>query len=142
QPWLEALQHEFARRKLPPSYADRLLSELSDHFHDFTEDRMSKDALDLQGTFAQLGSPSDIGAQAAEQFRRQRFSGRHPFLVFAVLPIVSLPILFVALSIGILGILSLVISENVVDNEASWLLLGFRLVTCACIFLPRFGLAG
>lgn len=142
QPWLEAVRREFARRKLPPPYANRLLSELSDHFHDFMEDRMSKDAPDLQGTFDQLGSPNDIGAQAAEQFRRQRFSGRHPFLAFAVLPIVSLPILFVALPLGVFWALSLIIPEDVVDMEATWPLLAFRLVTCVSVLLPACALAG
>ncbi len=84
--WLDSLRDEFARRKLSPKYAERMISELTDHFHDFMEDQMSKDArdskeLDRESLERELGSPADIGAAAAEQYRRQRFAGRHPLFV-------------------------------------------------------------
>ncbi len=112
QPWLDELRKEFVRRKLPPHYAKRLLAELTDHFNDFKEDRMSTDTADLTGVVHQLGSPRDIGAAATAQYRRQRFSGRHPFWVFAVLPIVSLPLLFVSLLFGIGWLLYLIVPEE------------------------------
>ena len=46
--WLNELRAELARHNLPPFYVERLVSELSDHFTDFMEDRMSTDAKDLR----------------------------------------------------------------------------------------------
>jgi hypothetical protein len=145
QPWLDELRKELVRRKLPPHYVRRLLAELSDHFNDFKEDHMSTDATDFESVVHQLGSPRDIGAAATAQYRRQRFSGRHPFLVFAVLPIVSLPILFLGLMFGIGWLLYLLLPENAlaaIDGaEPDWLPLVFQTIICAYIILPAIGLS-
>ena len=145
QPWLDELRKELARRQLPPQYAKRLLAELSDHFNDFKEDSMSTDATDFESVVHQLGSPHDIGAAATAQYRRQRFSGRHRFLVFAVLPIVSLPMLFLGLMFGIGWLLYLLLPENALaaadGAEPDWLPLVFQTIICAYIILPATGLS-
>ncbi len=146
--WLDSLRDEFARRKLSPKYAERMISELTDHFHDFMEDQMSKDArdskeLDRESLERELGSPADIGAAAAEQYRRQRFAGRHPLFVFAVLPIVSLPILSLALMLAIGGLLYTLIPDSVPDAgaEPAWASPLIRTAICAMVILPAIGLA-
>lgn len=92
--WLHELRAELARRKLPPLYVERFVLEMSDHFSDCMEDRMSTDAKDLHGVFQRLGSPRDVAKSAAHEFRQARFSRRHPVLMFLVLPVLSLPLLW------------------------------------------------
>jgi hypothetical protein len=144
QPWLDELRKELVRRRLPPHYAKRLLAELTDHFNDFKEDRMSTDARDFESVVHQLGSPRDIGAAATAQYRRQRFSGRHPFLVFAALPIVSLPTLFVGLLFGVGWLLYLLFPDDtLVANgaEPDWVPWVAQALICACIVLPAISLS-
>lgn len=147
--WLESLREEFARRKLPPHDAERMILELTDHFHDFLEERMSKDAggskeWDRARIERELGSPNEIAAAASEQIRRRRFSGRHPFFVFAVLPIVSLPVLSVGLMFLIGGLLYVLIPESAVPDagtEPAWFSPAFRTVICGLVILPAMALS-
>jgi hypothetical protein len=147
--WLESLRDEFARRKLPPHETERMMLELTDHFHDFMEDHMSKDAnnrkqFDQVRMEQALGSPSEIATAASKQFRRRRFSGRHPLLVFAVLPVVSLPLLSFGLMFLVGWLLSLLVPESaLLDNgvEPTWHLPLARAVICGLVILPAIGLA-
>lgn len=145
QPWLDELRKELVRHQLPPHYAKRLLAELTDHFNDFKEDRMSTDAKNLESVVHQLGSPGDIGAAAAEQYRRQRFSGRHPFLVFAILPVISLPMLFVGLLFGVGWMLYLLLPDDTLGAiggaEPDWVPFVFQTLVCAYIILTAIGLS-
>jgi hypothetical protein len=110
RPWLNELRAELARRKLPPLYVERFVLELSDHFSDCMEDRMSTDAKDLHGVFQRLGSPGQVASSAAQEYRRAKFSRRHPVLMFVLLPVLSLPVLWctsimaVMLMVKMLGI--------------------------------------
>ena len=88
QQWLNQLQAALARQKLPPFYVERLVAELSDHITDSLEDRMSTDAKDLRHFTSPLGTPAAVAAAAIGEFRKRRFSTRHPILTFVVLPIV------------------------------------------------------
>ncbi len=108
--WLEELRHELARRKLPRRYVKRLVVELSDHITDFTEDSMSTDAQDLhnpnlQSIVNRLGRPSQVAETAVAEYRRQRFSARHPLMAFVALPILLLPLLWIAFGTGVYGLL-------------------------------------
>jgi hypothetical protein len=97
RPWLEQLRDELARRNLPPLYRERLLSELADHITDSMEDPMSTDAQDLRALVThQLGSPREVAASAAREYRKGHFCGRHPILSFMFRPIVALPLLWAA----------------------------------------------
>ena len=95
-PWLNELRVELARRKLPPLYVERFVLELSDHFSDCMEDRMSTDAKDLHGVFQRLGSPGQVASSAAQEYRRAKFSRRHPVLMFVLMPVLALPVLWFA----------------------------------------------
>jgi len=147
--WLESLREEFARRKLPPLYAERMISELTDHFHDFMEDYMGKVAresreLDRGSLEQNLGSPADIGAAAAEQCRRQRFDGRHPFFVFAVLPIVSLTVLSLSLMVAVGLLLNALVPEGATPDagtEPAWIYPVARAAICGFVIFPAIGLA-
>lgn len=102
QQWLLELRAQLARRRLPPTYVERFVLELSDHVTDFAEDRMSTDAQDLHGVFDALGAPGAVADSAAKEYRQARFSRRHPVLMFLVLPILSVPLLWAAYAIGML----------------------------------------
>lgn len=93
-PWLKTVRRECRRLHLPPLYVERLMGELSDHLTDVMEDSMSTDASEFQ--VSRLGSPNEIAAAATHEYRRGRFSGRHPWLAFVVMPVVTLPLLWAA----------------------------------------------
>ena len=57
---------------------------------------MSTDAKDLHGVFDRLGAPGQVADSAAEEYRKGHFSRRHPLLMFVILPILLLPVLWVA----------------------------------------------
>jgi hypothetical protein len=104
RPWLERFENELRKRKLPPLYVERLLSELSDHFYDSLEDPMSTDAKDLRTLAQHVGSPRDIAATAAKEYRRAHICRRHPIVTFVLLPILALPILWAASLIVIIAL--------------------------------------
>jgi hypothetical protein len=91
RPWLEQLQRELHECKLPPLYVERFLSELSDHIFDSVEDPMSTDTRVLHELAHHLGTPRDVAATAATEYRRAHFCRRHPVLMFVLLPIMILP---------------------------------------------------
>ena len=94
QHWLNDVRMECGRQRLPPIYVDRLVGELSDHLTELMEDSMSMEASEHPS--ALLGSASEIVAAATSEYRRRRFSGRHPWFAFIVAPILTLPILWAA----------------------------------------------
>lgn len=95
--WLEDVQTELSARRLPRRYVTRLMRELSDHIHDGLENPMSTEARVFSNPIERLGLPHQVAATAAEQFRRRRFAVRHPFLTFAISPVLLLPALSIAL---------------------------------------------
>jgi hypothetical protein len=96
QQWLNQLQAALARQNLPPFYVERLVAELSDHITDSLEDRMSTDAKDLRHFTSPLGTPAAIASAAIGEFRKRRFSSRHPILSFVVIPVLSLVLGWIA----------------------------------------------
>jgi hypothetical protein len=87
--WLERLREALARRRLPAAYADRLAQELSDHFHDLTEEKMSTEAL-----LERLGEPEQV-AHAARAEYRGGFFQRHRWLGVTTFVVLPLPLLVV-----------------------------------------------
>jgi hypothetical protein len=117
QPWLEQLRAELSRHRLPPLYAERLISELSDHITDSLEDPMSTDVRqDVRALSRSLGSPRDVAATAATQHQRAHFCRRHPLLSFVVLPLVALPLLWAC---AIAGFIALVAAAGYVRGGES-----------------------
>lgn len=136
--WLEQVRGELGRRKLPPFYAERLVEELSDHLTDFLEDRMSTDAKDLHGVFHRLGSPATVAATAAGEFRKQRFSRRHPVLVFVVMPIATLALLWASaifLFASAAGIVSWLTTGRE-EHFPEWLVAGMPVFASAIVLAP------
>ncbi len=137
--WLEELRRHLARRKLPAAYAARLMDELSDHVTDFMEDQMSTDALESRGLVERLGSPQEIARQAAREFTRHRFSGRHPVLMFAVLPVFVLVAGYVASLFGVMGlgrVMKLVSPAMSSDSFSPVAAGAMRLACMAALLLP------
>ena len=96
-PWLDEVRKRLAEQALPPSYVQRFMEELSDHFQDVTEEIMSTEA----SVSSRLGEPEQVAKAVVTAYRRRSFLGRHPtaaFLVFAVSPVVSLAALLVHIS--------------------------------------------
>ena len=78
--WSERVDDELARRGVPARFRRRLLAELRDHADDLTDGEgltMTDDELN-----ARLGDPEILAAQAAEEYRRTRWTSRHPLLMF------------------------------------------------------------
>lgn len=64
---------------------------------------MSMDATDLCDAVRPLGLPSQIAAAAASEFRKQRFSGRHPLLTFGALPVITLLGFWIGALLALIG---------------------------------------
>jgi hypothetical protein len=112
--WLEAVERELFRRRLPRQEVARLVAELSDHLADamdsrsaagpspaqdaanmdsllnFTEEHMSK----VVSAAECLGSPAEIAETAVQEFRRRRTllsrSWLAAFCTFVLLPLPAL----------------------------------------------------
>ena len=113
--WLEQVRHELGRQKLPRRYVKRLVLELSDHLTDYMEDSsMSTDAQESQTIVDRLGMPNQIAQRAAFEYRQERFPARHPWLIFAALPVVLLPLLWI---VAFLGFLALVLIDDWIGFE-------------------------
>ncbi len=95
QLWFERLRRQLVARRLPRAYIDRIVEEMTDHFHDLTEESMKTE----EEAVFQLGNPDQVAKVAAKEYRRRTFLGRHPviaFLTFAISPIFSFFFLAIA----------------------------------------------
>jgi hypothetical protein len=92
--WDKRMDDELARRGVPARFRRRLLAELRDHADDLTDGEgltMTDDELN-----ARLGEPAALATQAAEEYRRARWTSRHPLLVFGLLPLPATLLVFAA----------------------------------------------
>lgn len=104
RPWVEELREQLARQGLPPSYIDRLVAELKDHYLDILEEDRSMEATGTQGSSDRLGQPAALAEITATEYRRASFCRQYPILTFAVLPIpvqVVLWLVFYSTAIGV-----------------------------------------
>lgn len=102
QPWLDEVQKRLAKNDLPPSYIQRLMEELADHFQDLTEETMNTEA----NVLSRLGEPNQVAGVAIQAYRQRTFFGRHPFAklwVFAVSPVAAMFLVFALLFLGVLA---------------------------------------
>src|SRR5882672_2136870 len=96
QGWLEALRGDLARRGLPAGYVNRFLQALEDHIEDVSQEReesMRTDAEVAESVSAleeRLGGREKLADQAAAEYRRANFAGRHPVWTFVVAPVPAL----------------------------------------------------
>src|SRR5438105_3655194 len=88
--WLDRLRAALARRRLPAAYAERLAQELSDHFHDLTEEKMSTEALQER-----MGEPEQVAEAARVEYRRRAVFRRHRWLGVTTFLILPVPLLCV-----------------------------------------------
>jgi hypothetical protein len=139
RPWLEKLRAELARRKLPPLYSERLLSELSDHVTDFLEDPMSTEVPADRGLFAGPCSAKEIAAAARVEFNKRHFCARHPLMVFAILPVVAVPLLWIAEMMGLFAIGTLLDAfgfGNADGTSPAWLTASLPYLAVETFVLP------
>jgi hypothetical protein len=94
--WADRLDNELARRGVGCRYRQRLVAELLDHADDLVTREgltMTEDVLnERMGTPAALAA---LAAQAAEEYRRSRWTSRHPLVVFGLLPLPATLLAFV-----------------------------------------------
>ncbi|AGA24514.1 hypothetical protein [Singulisphaera acidiphila] len=76
RPWLEQVWSEVVRSGLPPAYADRLLTELSDHAEELGDQAEQR-----------LGKAEELAGAAVLAYRSSSFAGRHPLAAFVLLPL-------------------------------------------------------
>ena len=120
--WLEWVRAELARRRLPADYCRRLLIELSDHLHTFTED-LGMDAVDPQSLFHRMGQPSVIAETAQREFRKTRFALRHPLFTFILGPVLCLVLFYVAEFLGLWAVVtsaSWFVDDAWPERNAAW----------------------
>jgi hypothetical protein len=83
-----------ARRGVPARFRRRLLAELRDHAHDLTN---GEGSIMTDCTLTErLGEPAALAAVAAEEYRRARWTSRHPGLVFGLMPLPVTVFVFVS----------------------------------------------
>jgi hypothetical protein len=85
--WHEKLHAELVRQQLPPAYVARLMDELCAHYDDLLEECASMDAVPPNWVSDRIGKPERLAESAGDVYRRRTFSGRHPVLTFAALPL-------------------------------------------------------
>ena len=147
QHWLEQVRAELARQKLPPQYVERLTSELSDHITDFMEDHMSTEAFDRFDAVRPMGSPRQVAVSAANEHRNATFCGRHPLLTLVAMPIVVLPLLWVAFLLVAIMVLNMAKWSLGIDDAPlhgplpAWQDLGLRILFQCVVQIPIIGSA-
>ncbi|MGL4419540.1 MAG: hypothetical protein ACRCZF_02640 [Gemmataceae bacterium] len=110
--WLDQTNSEMARQGVPARQRLRLLAEWREHLQHLTDEDPHMQELNTETT---MGTPRTVASAAAAEFRRSRWTTRHPLLVFGLAPV---PILFlvmiglvIALELGIVGVCELVLGE-------------------------------
>lgn len=98
--WREELKEELVRQGLPPSYIERLVQELSDHFTDVMEESMSTEAEKSSLAAERLGHPSKLAAAAVTEYHKQAFSRKHPVVTFAIMPVLLTALLWAGLFVA------------------------------------------
>ncbi len=115
RPWLDDVQKRLAGHGLPPSYVQRLVQELSDHFDDLTEETMNTEP----DAYSRLGEPEQVARAAVAAYRRRSFLGRHPaaaVVVFGVSPVVSLAALVAVVLVVVLGFVDRCEQLGIIDH--------------------------
>lgn len=134
RPWLDDVAERLARHGLPPTYVQRFVAELADHFHDLKEETMGAED-DLN---SRLGEPEQVAEAAVVAYRRRSFLGRHPtaaLLVFAISPILAQSVL---LLFGVAGLFTLSGQRTFDWYEHHWGLSLF-IVVCSILLSVLYG---
>ncbi len=103
-------------RGVPPTYASRVVRELSDHREDLIE------AGDEQSGAA-LGEERHLAREIVAGYRQRTFAGRHPWLVFTLLPlplmVLSIPAILYGVMLAYSGVALLVMQLTEFEPEAA-----------------------
>ncbi len=99
--WREELKEKLGRQGLPPTYIERLVQELCDHLNDVMEESMSMEAEKSSLAAERLGQPSKLAAAAGTEYRKRVVHRNSSVVMFAVLPLLLLPMLWAGLWAGL-----------------------------------------
>jgi hypothetical protein len=167
--WLENLERELSRRKLPRQEVARLVAELSDHLADVMESRsaaglepacptagaaspdLTEENMSMEARVVEsLGSPAAIAAMAVREFRRRKnpFSRSRlaAFCTFVLLPLPALCLAWVATFAGLVLMVEVLDRLGITDPSANheitglYLFLGCLLLNCV-VLAPAAGVA-
>jgi hypothetical protein len=138
--WLEALREQLQQQALPPLYVERLLRELSDHFHDVQEEERGMDAEKVCNPDTRMGEPGDLARLIGGEYRTRYFSQRHPVVMFAVVPVLLLLGIWAGLALLALVVGSVFeraaasvaggLTEQLLCYGSVWLPVALAAVTC------------
>src|SRR5262249_13425269 len=78
------------QQTLPPQCVERLLQELTDHFHDIQEEKKGMDAEKACNANTRMGEPNDLAEFIGNEYRKQYFSQKHPVVMLGVMPVLLL----------------------------------------------------
>lgn len=86
--WIERVSRKLLFQGLPQGYVRRVVGELRDHHSELLATQTPAQGAAHSDTVAlRLGNPTKLAGAIAGEFRRQHFSGRHPWLSFVAAPI-------------------------------------------------------
>jgi hypothetical protein len=115
--WLERVDSELGRRRVPVSRRSRLLAELRDHLEDLTEGGKSMSEIELNVV---LGPPEAVAERALTEYRKESWVRRHPLCVFGLSPLPATLlglVLYVLLWVGVSELLERCFGELPVSGE-------------------------
>ncbi|MEW4453264.1 hypothetical protein AB1L30_11350 [Bremerella sp. JC817] len=85
-PFLDSLRTRLIDQGLPRNYVDRTVLELEDHFEDLLR-FSSQSPEQLARCLDRFGTIDQLTQRLVSEYRQQSFAGRHPGLIFGLLPI-------------------------------------------------------
>ncbi len=135
-PWLEQLRELVNRQGLPPQYMERLFEELSDHFQDIQEEKKRMDAEQVSTPDARMGEPSELAQFVGGEYRKRRFSQKHPVVMFAALPVLLLLCIWSGLGLLAYGIGGMLAGPAGPAESVVSLTKTEQLICCGIIWLP------
>lgn len=150
--WLDNVERELSRSKLPRREISRLLAELSDHFADAMSPlvHLEEENLRMEASIVEtLGSPAEIAQTAVREFRRRRnLLSRSPLAAFCAFVLLPLPVLCLiwTASLAAMLLLSATISwfgvlDSPVQDVTAGEVFGFYVLFICLLVAPAAGVA-
>ncbi|MDY3554036.1 hypothetical protein R5W24_003153 [Gemmata sp. JC717] len=129
--WLDHVTTTVLRRGLPAEYVARLAEELRDHVAELEEHEPGATAE------ARLGAAEAVADTAVREYRAGRFAGRHPILVFLLVPVLAVEF---ALNVYVHAGIQLV--EGIGGMESPFAVGLSHVLTWLCGFVVPVGVLG
>lgn len=99
-PALEAVRRSLLSHGIAPVYVARLVGELADHRDDLLRELLEAGADPSAARVEadrRMGAPATLADHALRSLRRRSLVGRHPMLSFVLVPLLLVPLIWMAL---------------------------------------------